>query len=286
VMSEAPAVKAPADAFAFGRNWQRYVEAYLDPERIAIAMRSLDGLIEENLAGRTFIDIGAGSGLFSLCAYQAGAADVVSIDVDPDSVAACRELRGRSGNPINWTVLEGSVLDPDFVGGLVPGDIVYSWGVLHHTGDMYTGIRQAARLVKPGGLFVIAIYNCAIGRFLDSDRWLRIKRRYNHSNRAAQRVMEVVFVCYWTATRLRARQNPVRIAREYKKNRGMALKTDLIDWLGGYPYEYATANEIVRFCRDELGLEVVKVLSNPPTGTGNNQFVFRHPPDPLAREAA
>jgi SAM-dependent methyltransferase len=286
MIAEVPTAKAPAGAFAFGRNWQWYVEAYLDPERIAIAMRSLDDLIEENLAGRTLIDIGAGSGLFSLCAYRAGAADVVSIDVDPDSVAACRELRARSGNPSNWTVLEGSVLDADFVGGLVPGDIVYSWGVLHHTGDMYNGIRQAARLVKPGGLFVIAIYNRAIGRFLDSDRWLRIKRRYNQSSRVTQVFMEAAFSCYWTAQQLLARQNPVRVAREYRKNRGMALKTDFVDWLGGYPYEYATADEIVRFCRDDLGLEVVKVLSNPATGIGNNQFVFRHPPDPLAREAA
>jgi SAM-dependent methyltransferase len=286
VMPQVPAVKDPAGAFAFGRNWLRYVEAYLDPERIAIAMQSLNDLIEEDLAGRTFIDIGAGSGLFSLCAYRAGATGVVSVDVDPDSVAACRELRGRSGNPSNWTILEGSVLDADFVDALAPGDIVYSWGVLHHTGDLYTGIRQAARLVKPGGLLVIAIYNRATGRFLDSDRWWRIKRRYNHSSRAAQGVMEAAFFCYWTAQRLKARQNPVRIAREYKKNRGMALKTDLIDWLGGYPYEYATADEIVRFCRDDLGLEVVKVLSNPPTGIGNNQFVFRHTPEPLAREAA
>jgi SAM-dependent methyltransferase len=268
-------MKAPADAFAFGKNWQRYVASYLDPERVEIAAQSLRDLVEEDLAGRSFVDIGAGSGLFSLCAHQAGAAGVVSVDVDPDSVAACRELRRRSGNPSTWDVLEGSILDADFVGTLDPGDIVYSWGVLHHTGDMYAGIRQLARVVKPGGLLVIAIYNRATGRFLDSDRWWRIKRRYNHSSRMAQQVMEVAFFCYWTATRLKARKNPVRIAREYKKNRGMALKTDLIDWLGGYPYEYATADEIVRFCGDELGLQIVKVLGNPPTGTGNNQFVFR-----------
>ena len=274
--ADALTIEAAAEAFPFGRNWQRYLDAYLDPERIDIAMQSLDRLIEEDLAGRTFVDIGAGSGLFSLCAHLAGAARVVSFDVDADSVACCHELRRRTGSPSNWTVLEGSVLDPGFVSTLPKGDVVYSWGVLHHTGDMDTAIRHAAGLVGEGGLFVIAIYNRATGRFLDSDRWHRIKRRYNRSNRASQVCIEALFACYWAANQLRARNNPLRVAREYKNNRGMALRTDFVDWLGGYPYEYATAEEIVGLCRDELGLQVVKVLSNPPTGTGNNQYVFRH----------
>jgi SAM-dependent methyltransferase len=268
-------VTRPADAFAFGKNWLRYIDAYLDPERVAIATQSLTDLVEEDLAGKTFVDIGAGSGLFSLCARQAGAARVVSVDVDPDSVAACRELRRRAGDPSTWDVLEGSVLDADFVGALTQADVVYSWGVLHHTGDMYAAIRQAARVVKPGGLFVIAIYNHATGRFLDSERWARIKRRYNHSSRTTQRLMEAVFLCYWTATQLKARKNPVRVAREYKSRRGMAMMTDLVDWIGGHPYEYATPDEIVGFCRAQCSMDVVKVLATPATGTGNNQFVFR-----------
>jgi SAM-dependent methyltransferase len=268
-------VSRPPDAFAFGRNWQRYVENYLDPERIAIAAKSLDDLVGADLTGKVFLDIGAGSGLFSLCAHRAGAAWVVSLDVDPDSVDSCRELRRRSGDPENWDVLEASILDPNLPAAVPQGDVVYSWGVLHHTGDMYAALRMATGLVKPGGLFAIAIYNRATGRWLDSERWQRIKRRYNHSPRAAQRLMEWTFFTYWCARQLYARQNPVRVAREYKRSRGMALMTDLVDWLGGYPYEFATADKIVAFCRDECGLEVVKVMPIDPRGTGNNQFVFR-----------
>jgi hypothetical protein len=54
----------------------------------------------------------------------------------------------------------------------------------------------------------------------------------------------------------------------------MALRTDLIDWLGGYPYEFATVAEIVRFCEDELGLSTRKVVELLPLETGNNEFVF------------
>jgi SAM-dependent methyltransferase len=269
-------MSAPADAFAFGRNWQRYVDRYLDFERVAIAAQSLQDLVGDDLAGRTFVDVGCGSGLFSLAAHRAGAT-VLSLDVDPDSVSACRELRGRAGDPETWTVVEGSILDAELVGSLPWGDIVYAWGVLHHTGDMYAAIRETARLVRPGGLFVIAIYNRATGLFLDSDRWLRIKRRYNHSSRAVQCLMEVTFFGYWTAAQFAARKNPLRVAREYKQNRGMAVKTDLLDWLGGYPYEYATADEVVDFC-ERLGLQTVEVRANPPKGAANNQFVFRREP--------
>lgn len=269
-------MKAPADAFAFGKNWQRYVDRYLDTERVASARKSLRDLVEEELVGRTFVDIGAGSGLFSLCAYEEGA-EVVSVDVDPDSVASCRLLRARAGDPETWTVLEGSILDDGLVDRLPKGDVVYSWGVLHHTGDMYTAIEHAARIVRPGGLFVIAIYNRATGRFFDSDRWLAIKRRYNHSSRPMQRLMEGAHFLYWLFALLHARRSPIRVARDYRRNRGMAVGTDLLDWLGGYPYEYATVDEITAFCRDRLGLTPIKVLGNPSTGTGNNQFVFRAP---------
>ena len=151
---------------------------------------------------------------------------------------------------------------------------MYSWGVLHHTGDMDHALRNAAQLVADGGLFCIAIYNRVTGPFLDSERWLRIKRRYNHSRRPVQVLMETAYTAYWLAGTLRARKNPFKEAREYKHSRGMALRTDLIDWLGGYPYEFATVDEIVDFCEQELGFRKRKVIPEHPLGTGNNQFVF------------
>src|SRR6266545_781574 len=130
-----PHVSQSVDAFRFGRNWQHYVERHLSPERIAIAQESLTKLVGEGLEGKSFLDIGAGSGVFSLCAHDSGATKVTSVDVDADAVAACNELRRSRGNPANWTVLEGSILDPLLLRDLPQADIVYSWGVLHHTGQ-------------------------------------------------------------------------------------------------------------------------------------------------------
>jgi SAM-dependent methyltransferase len=268
----------PPDAFHFGRNWQRYIATYLDPQRIAIAKKSLTTFIGEDIEGSVFLDIGSGSGLFSLAAFELGAAQVVSMDVDPDSVAATRQLRERAADPQRWVVLEGSILDPAVVAELPEADIVYSWGVLHHTGDMYTAIRHAAGRVRPGGLFCIAIYNRVTGRFLNSKRWWRIKRRYNHSSRGVQRALEAGMMAYWLASNLKARRNPLRVAREYNE-RGMAMYTDLLDWVGGYPFEYATSDEIVSFCRAECGMDPLKTLQLPSRDTGLNRFLFRRKMD-------
>lgn len=262
------------DAFTFGQNWQRYIRRYLDSQRIEIAATSLKDLTGDALAGKVFIDVGCGSGLFSLCAHRAGAARVISVDVDPDSVKACLALRRSLGDPPAWEVIEGSILDPELVARLPIGDVVYAWGVLHHTGDMYAALRNVARLLAPNGLLCIAIYNRVSNRFLNSDRWWKIKRAYNHSPRLARRAMEIAYLSYWAAGRVYRRQNPLRVAAEYKRKRGMAFMTDAIDWLGGYPYEYATVDEIVSFFHAECGLEAAKVIPTDPRGTGNNEFVF------------
>jgi 2-polyprenyl-6-hydroxyphenyl methylase/3-demethylubiquinone-9 3-methyltransferase len=270
---------APSDAFRFGKNWQRYVADYLDPERVRIAAESLREMVPVDLAGKTFLDIGCGSGLFSLCAHNAGAT-VVSLDVDPDAVAATKYLRAQAGDPDTWEVIHRSILDPAITRDLQPADVVYSWGVLHHTGDMDRAIENAAKLVAPGGVFCIAIYNRVIGRFLDSERWLKIKRTYNHVPRPAQVAMEQIYVAYWALGHLRSRSNPLAVAREYKTSRGMALRTDLIDWLGGYPYEFATVREIKHFCEQRCGMTLEHVKPIAVNGTGNNEFVFRRPITP------
>ncbi len=79
--------------FEFGANWNRFL-AVLNDERIAQAEESLKRMLEvDNLQGKSFLDIGSGSGLFSLAARRLGAR-VYSFDYDPKSVACTRELDG------------------------------------------------------------------------------------------------------------------------------------------------------------------------------------------------
>ncbi len=266
--------------FSFGRNWSAFLDRCLTPERLARARAdTAEFLAVESLEGRSFLDIGCGSGLFSSAAYELGASRIVSFDVDPFSVKCCELLRERAGSPPNWTVLEGSVLDCAFMQKIAPADIVYSWGVLHHTGDMWTAIRNAARLVNPGGEFLIAIYNRLEYDFLKSWRgshgWLKLKRVYNNGSALRKRLMEAWFAAKDLAAWTVSLQNPVRRIRNYQSKRGMSWWYDIVDWLGGYPYEFASPGEVFMFCRNDVGFELHRLQST--CSLGCNQFLFHRP---------
>jgi 2-polyprenyl-3-methyl-5-hydroxy-6-metoxy-1,4-benzoquinol methylase len=235
---------SPAGSYDFGGNWRSYLDRHLTPERVAQAESSLREFLRlPSLHGLSFLDIGCGSGLFSYCAYRLGAARVLSFDVNPRSVGCCRELWFRAGAPEHWQVVGGSALDTSFMEGLGEHDIVYSWGVLHHTGHMWRAIELAAARVKPGGLLYIAIYNradgvgvYADGRVGSSRFWEREKRLYNRLPRAGQVVLEYVAAAGMLLTYLLTLRNPAREIKRHASLRGMSWMVDLRDWIGGYPY--------------------------------------------------
>jgi 2-polyprenyl-3-methyl-5-hydroxy-6-metoxy-1,4-benzoquinol methylase len=259
--------------FEFGKNWQRFLSV-LDNERIAEAGRSLrDMLGVEDLRGKSFLDIGSGSGLFSLAAMRLGAERAHSLDYDPQSVACTLELKRRYfGEAENWTVEQGSALDSEYLARLGQWDIVYSWGVLHHTGDMWKALGNVVPLVRPGGQLFISIYNDQ-GFF--SRAWRKVKVLYNRS-RVSKALVAAVFIPYFVlrgfAVDLLRRRNPLKAYTEYKKSRGMSRVHDWFDWLGGYPFEVAKPEEIFDFFH-KRGFEL-EHITTCQGGLGCNQFVF------------
>src|SRR5882724_4030451 len=182
--------------FAFGANWSRFIEC-VDERRIKAAEESLIEMTRnaDAISGRTFLDAGSGSGLFSLAASRLGAARVHSFDYDANSVATTAEIKRRF-MPANaaWTVERGDILNRDYVTSLGKWDVVYSWGVLHHTGRMWEAIANACDLVADGGLLFIAIYN---DQGWKTRAWREIKRLYN-ANMLGQAAVLAAFVPYWT----------------------------------------------------------------------------------------
>lgn len=265
-------------AFSFGKNWQDFLKGF-DAERLRNAETSLSEFLDvKDLSGKTFVDVGCGSGLFSYAAFELGAEKVVSFDVDPFSVQCCLYLREKAGNPPNWEVMEGSALDKDFVERLGQFDVVYSWGVLHHTGRMWEAIANTARMTSAGGSLYIALYNKILGRngatsWIHSF-WISVKKTYNSSPVLGKYVLEPLAMTAYLAMVAARGENPVRHVREYKSQRGMSWRTDAVDWLGGYPYEFATVEEVFRFIKTnfpDFSLENLTVTS----GRGLNWFLFK-----------
>ena len=259
--------------FAFGKNWHLYLEL-VDESRIRLAEESLCTMLEvQDLKNRSFLDIGSGSGLFSLAARRLGAT-VHSFDFDPDSVLCARRLkeRFRPGDG-GWQIERGDVLDRDYMAGLGTYDTVYSWGVLHHTGGMWTALEQAALAVAPGGALFIAIYNDQ-GRA--SRRWLRVKRAYNRlPSRLRFLVLIPALLRLWGPTFIRDLLNghPLRTWRGYRSARGMSPWRDVVDWVGGYPFEVACPDAVFDFFKARgFTLSRLKTCGG---GIGCNEFVFR-----------
>jgi 2-polyprenyl-3-methyl-5-hydroxy-6-metoxy-1,4-benzoquinol methylase len=264
--------------YAFGANWQSYVDHALTPRRIAAAATSLRTLLGvEHLRGRTFLDVGCGSGLFSLAACLLGAERVMAFDYDDASVRASEILRSRAGiSTSHWSIFQGSILDSTLVSQIEASDIVYSWGVLHHTGAMWQAIDNAAQLVRPEGLLAIAIYNHQRRWLLGSAMWWRVKRRYNRSSRLVRRLMEIAYVGALTSTDLCLSHDPFRTLRLYREDsRGMDFWHDVRDWLGGFPYEYATADAVAAHLSKRHGFELIRLQTS--SGAGCNEFTFRAP---------
>ena len=266
---------ARGERFEFGENWSRFLAA-LDEERIREAEDSLRRMLEaDSLAGLSLLDIGSGSGLFSLAARRLGAR-VHSFDFDPRSVACTAELRRRyfPGDDA-WTIEEGSALDADYIRSLGPFDVVYSWGVLHHTGEMWKALENAHLPVRPGGRLFVAIYN---DTGTQAGRWKWIKKTYNRLPRPLRPPFAALAVApeeLKAALRALARLRPLEYLRRwtaYDKNRGMSRWRDIVDWVGGYPYEVATPDEIFDFYRAR-GFTLTR-LKCGGVGLGCNEFVF------------
>jgi 2-polyprenyl-6-hydroxyphenyl methylase/3-demethylubiquinone-9 3-methyltransferase len=263
---------ARGERFQFGQNWRRFLST-LDEERIHEAEKSLKLMLEtETLQGRSFLDIGSGSGLFSLAARRLGAR-VHSFDYDTDSVACAQELKRRFfAGDADWMIERGSVLDTDYIKRLGQFDIVYSWGVLHHTGAMWQALENAALPVADGGRLFVAIYN---DQGIKSRVWRSVKRFYC-SGATGRILVQAIFIPYLIVGSLvidllKAR-NPIKRYTEYKKSRGMSIVHDWVDWLGGFPFEVARPEEIINFYQ-ERGF-VLKKLVHCRGRMGNNQFVF------------
>lgn len=269
--------------FKFGDNWSEYAKKISD-DHIKQACSDLARLLgTDNLTGLSFLDIGCGSGIHSLAALKLGAANVVSIDLDDQSVATTQRLLLTHAPHKEWKCEKITVFDLNKK-DLGRFDIVYSWGVLHHTGDMWEAINQAQAIVKDNGLLALALYQkTPLCNF-----WLKEKRVYTKSPKWAQIIIRSMFKVSFILGLIATGRNPVSYIRNYYKNRGMSWSNDVHDWLGGYPYQSVSFDDLQEKLKKlDLTCER-KFLVNPRLhglfGTGCDEYTFKRTPSQALAE--
>lgn len=265
--------KEVSSHFAFGQNWASYA-ALIGGAEIEEAKRGLLKLIPETeFAGRSFLDIGCGSGIHALAAARLGTSRILAVDIDPDSVKTCETVLVANGISTPWRTEVESVFNLDSAreGAF---DIVYSWGVLHHSGDMWLAVDKAAAMVAPNGLLAIALYR----RTRIDPFWLVEKRLYAHAPKSIQAVVRAAYVAAFRAGMLWTGRSFRDYVANYRSARGMDYYHDVHDWLGGYPYEMTTAPEVdARMAA--LGFKIERMFAQPVgsglLGSGCDEYVYR-----------
>lgn len=252
--------------FQFGENWKDFSKT-VDDKALQAAIDGLTRLLPDGFdpTGKTFLDIGSGSGLHSVAAARLGFKSVTATDYDSNSVEATKENASRFGVEVN--AFQDDILNTKLTGTF---DVVYSWGVLHHTGDMARAVRTAASLTKPDGLFIVALYRkspmCGV--------WGGIKRTYCMSPRPVKKIAELGFFGVMTAAHRAAGKK----SSDYAE-RGMDLYHDAVDWLGGYPYQSAAPEDMPQLVGTDF--ELAKDFNTRPApvrgilGTGCAEYVYR-----------
>ncbi len=249
--------------FDFGKNWMDFSKKSLDGKSLKEAEKSVECLIgKEKVKNGSFLDIGSGSGIFSLAAKKIGATKVVGFDISENSVKTAFFNKERFAKEERIDFQKQSILESGY-DKWGKFDIVYSWGVLHHTGDMWKAIKNAMILVEKDGYFVIAIYN----KHWTSSTWRTIKWIYNISPVIIRKCMILFFYCLKKMFFRLINKNCL------EKRRGMDFYHDVVDWVGGYPYEYASKKEMIEFFK-KRNFSLIKSVDTKGW-TGCNEFIFK-----------
>ena len=259
--------------FDFGENWSNYLHD-VDDDRVSLAMKNINDALGDNfIRDKSFLDIGCGSGIHSLAALKLNAKYVKSFDINKKNIINTKKIISKFWEKNNYDVEVMNILEANDYS--IKYDIVYSWGVLHHTGEMNIAIKNSINYCKKNSILFIALYE----KTIYCKMWRMIKKFYNNTNRINQFLLLNFYNILKIFGLLITLKNPYLYVKNYRSNRGMSFIYDQIDWIGGYPYESINKTELLKIIGSDFKLLQYKRaktgLFRSILGTGCSEYVFK-----------
>jgi ubiquinone/menaquinone biosynthesis C-methylase UbiE len=214
----------------------------------------------EEVKGKSVLDAGCGTGIFSIIFATNGAGRVTGIDISEGSLQTARGLK-KKFNLENADFQKQDMLALPFSDESF--DIVWAWGTVHHTTDPFRAITELLRILKPSGSILLAVYKRTRLTFLHEIIRKTLLRAPRKTWKGLARVMAfflspVIFL----------------FKKREKSRRGEKLEELIIDWYF-VPIRHYYKPEEIRGFLEERGLVIEKYLPASGRFDSTSNFIFK-----------
>jgi ubiquinone/menaquinone biosynthesis C-methylase UbiE len=214
----------------------------------------------EEVAGRSVLDAGCGTGIFSIIFANQGAGRVTGIDISEGSLGTARGLKEKFGLD-SAEFMKQDMLDLPFADASF--DIVWAWGTVHHTTDPFQAIDQLIRVLKPGGALLLAVYTRTRLTFIHEIIRKTLVRTPRRSWTCLSKVMALFLA-------------PVVLffKKREKSRKGEKLEELILDWYFVPIRHYYRPEEIRKYLEDK-GFAIEKFLPASGRFDSTSNFIFK-----------
>lgn len=235
--------------------WTEYIPEYDASEKHWLLFFTPD-----EVKGKSVLDSGCGTGIFSIIFAKNGAGQVTGIDISPGSLGTAEGLKQKFGLS-NARFEQQDMLHLPYPDACF--DIVWAWGTVHHTTDPLGAIDGLIRVLKPGGSILLAIYKKTKVTWIHEAIRKTLVRTPRRSWNALAKIMAFFGTpIVWT------------FKRREKARQGETLSELILDWYFVPIRHYYKPDEIRTFLEGK-GFKIENYLAHSGRFNSSSNFIFK-----------